>query len=147
MAGEPLGQRYADALFSGDFETLGRLRHDDYVSRWPQSGEIVRGHDAWVEITERYPLTPESDGHVSGETKLNVTNVKTPLPFGPPILAMSGGSKTFTIEGLIRYPDGKLWHSVLICQVAEGKVVSETGYFAEPFDPPDWRADLVELEN
>ncbi len=134
------------ALFSGDHDAVGKMRHPDFVARWPQSGEIVRGHENWVEITKSYPTDPESEFVLTGETQVKVTNVKTPLPFGPPILAMSGGSDTFTIQGMIRYPDGGLWHSVAICTVREGLVVEEVAYFAEPFDPPEWRANLVELE-
>jgi len=133
-------------MFGGDLEALGELRDDAFVARWPQSDEVVRGHDRWVEITHRYPQSGGDAGVVSGGEKLTVTRVKTPMPFGPPILAMSGGSDTFTLQGRIRYPDGSVFHLVSICDVEAGKVIRETSYFCEPFEPPEWRADLVEIE-
>ena len=147
MTAPTIAERYSKAIFSGDYEALGELRHDDFIARWPQSGEIVRGHDRWVEITRRYPQSGGDAGVVSGGDKLRVTQVKTPMPFGPPIFAMSGGADTFTLQGQIRYPDGALFHLAAICDIEGGKVIRETTYFCEPFDPPEWRADLVELES
>jgi hypothetical protein len=146
VSASTLAERYSKAIFSSDFEALGNLRHEDFVSRWPQSGEIVRGHDRWVEITQRYPQSGGDAGAVSGGEKLRVTRIKTPMPFGPPILAMSGGSDTFTIQGQIRYPDASLFHVVAICDIEEGKVIREVAYFCESFESPEWRSDLVEFD-
>jgi len=142
-----LAERYSKAIFRSDFGALSELRHADFAARWPQSGEVVRGHDHWVEITQRYPQSGGDIGAISGGEKLTVTRIKTPMHFGPPIFAMSGGGDTFTFQGQIRYPDGSLFHVVAICDVESGKVIRETAYFCEPFDPPEWRADLVELES
>jgi hypothetical protein len=142
-----IAERYSKAIFGGNYEALGDLRHAEFVARWPQSGEVVRGHDRWVQITKRYPQSGGDAGAVSGGEKLKVTRVKTPMPFGPPILAMSGGSDTFTVQGQIKYPNGSLYHVVAICELEGGKVIRETAYFCEPFEPPEWRADLVELES
>ena len=147
MTVSAISERYGKALFSADWETLGALRHENFVARWPQSGEVVRGHDKWVEITQRYPQSGGDVGEVHGGEKPTVRRVQTPLPLGPPILAMGGPGNSFTLEGKIRYPDGTTYCVVSICKVEGGKVVSETSYFAEPFDPPEWRADLVELED
>ena len=147
MTASTLADRYSNAIFSTDFEALGELRHENFVARWPQSGEIVRGHERWVEITRRYPQSGGDAGAVSGGAKVRVTRVKTPMPFGPPILAMSGGSDTFTIQGQIRYPNGSMFHVVAICDIEAGKVIRETAYFCEPFEPPEWRADLVDLDS
>lgn len=146
MTGSSIAARYSEALFNTDHEALAELRHEDFVARWPQSSEVVHGHDRWVEITQRVPQIEGDAGVVSGGEKLTVSRIKTPMPFGPPILAMSGGGDTFTLQGQIRYPDGSLFHVVAICEIEHGKVVRETAYFCEPFEPPQWRADLVELE-
>lgn len=147
MTSRTLADRYSKAVFSGDFETLDQLRHPEFIARWPQSGELVRGHDNWVEIRNRYPQALEGEIEiVTGGSKMKVTQVRSPMPFGPPILTLSGGGDGFTFEGIIRYPDGKDFHAVSICEVRDGTVIKETTYFAEPFDPPDWRSDLVELE-
>ncbi len=36
-------------------------------------------------------------------------------------------------------------YTVSIMEFKNGKVVHETQYFADPFDPPAWRAQWVEL--
>jgi len=36
-------ERYIQAIAEQDFDTQDQLRHTDYVSEWPQSGERVRG--------------------------------------------------------------------------------------------------------
>lgn len=147
MTVSSIAERYSEALFSTDYERLGELRHEDFVARWPQSSEVVHGHDRWVEITRRFPQSEGDPGVVSGGEKLTVSRIKTPMPFGPPILAMSGGGDTFTLQGQIKYPDGSQFHVVAICDIENGKVIGETAYFCEPFEPPEWRADLVELES
>ena len=43
-----------------------------------------------------------------------------------------------------RYPDGRVWFTVILIELRDGKVLRETQYWAEPFDPPDWRAAWVE---
>jgi hypothetical protein len=40
--------------------------------------------------------------------------------------------------------DGRRFNTVSIMEFQAGKVVHETQYFAEPFEPPAWRAQWVE---
>lgn len=46
-------------------------------------------------------------------------------------------------EYVIAY-DGRPINTVSIMEFRAGKVVRETQYFAEPFEPPAWRAHWVE---
>jgi hypothetical protein len=46
-------------------------------------------------------------------------------------------------ECVITY-DGVPSHSVSIMEFSGGLVAHETQYFADPFDPPQWRAALAE---
>jgi hypothetical protein len=47
------------------------------------------------------------------------------------------------VELVIRY-DGMPVNAIGIFEFGNGKVVRETHYFAEPFPPPEWRAQWVE---
>ena len=147
MSSKDLADRYLQAIWAGDWETLGRLRHPDWTDTWPQSGEVVRGHDNWVRITENYeggrPKWEVSAVHGVGETQV----VTTPLvgPIAMPVTIMGGGD-TFTAEGRLRYPDGEIYHVVIIGRIEEGKVIGQRTYFASPFDPPEWRREWVESE-
>ncbi len=40
--------------------------------------------------------------------------------------------------------NGRRYDTVSIMEFQAGKVVHETQYFADPFEPPAWRARLVE---
>lgn len=42
MTNEQIVKRYADALTHWDYDTLSSLRHPEWTSVWPQSGEVVR---------------------------------------------------------------------------------------------------------
>lgn len=41
--------------------------------------------------------------------------------------------------------DGEPVHTVNIMEFRDGKVARETHYFADPFEPPEWRARWVEM--
>ena len=66
--------------------------------------------------------------------------VSSPLPFGLPTVTLSTATDTYTCKSVNTYPDGSVWHVVLILRIEGGRVVEETSYFGEPFDPPEWRA-------
>lgn len=146
MGSKEIADRYVQAMWAGDWAALGELRHPDWTDTWPQSGEVVRGHENWVRITENYeggrPRLEVSSIHGVADTE-----VVTPPAVGPlamPISVMGGGD-TFTAEGRLRYPNGELFHVVLIGRIQEGKVVEQRTYFGAPFDPPDWRRQWVDL--
>jgi len=50
----------------------------------------------------------------------------------------------FVIEGTIDYGDGIPVSYIGIGEVRDGKVAKMTEYFANPFEAPAWRADVVE---
>jgi hypothetical protein len=48
------------------------------------------------------------------------------------------------IEGVNDYGEGRLFTVVLIIELKDGKMWRDTRYYAEPFEAPEWRAQLVE---
>lgn len=103
-----------------DWEGAGALLHDDYVQEWPQSGERIRGRENSMAVNKNYPGMP------------SMTHRRT----------LAGGDVA-TTEVTLDY-GGKIYNGVSIFQLKDGKILSETDYFAEPFEAPQWRAQWVE---
>ena len=132
-----------------DFETLGELRHPEYVCFYPQSGERFIGHDKWVAAHVDYESRFGSDQHVEaikgGRQRATVRSAPSVLPFSStPIIQVSDTGDLVIIEGSGRWPDGKVYYFVQILEYENGLVRNETEYFAEPFDAPEWRAEFTE---
>jgi hypothetical protein len=87
---------------------------------YPQSGERFRGRAAIAAQRGGHP----ADRHFT-------------------VLRISGGGDLWVSECVISY-DGVPSHSVSIMEFSGDLVTHETQYFASPFDPPPWRAELAE---
>jgi hypothetical protein len=57
---------------------------------------------------------------------------------------ITGAQETWVSEYLLTY-DGTPTYTVSIMQFAGDHVIRETQYFADPFEPPAWRSQWVEL--
>lgn len=135
-----LAERYFHAQATNDFAVLERLRHDDFVHDMPQSGERFPSARAYADAHRQYPgglptLTPLG---FSGPRDQWVVTAAT----GP--LRVSGRGPAWVGEAELVYPNGDRWFEILFMEFRQGKVVSERSYWAEPFDPPAWRAGLTE---
>ena len=62
-----------------------------------------------------------------------------------PIITVSAGSDEFNVIGRATYSNGQSGYVVGFVKVEQGKIIKETLYFAEDFDPPEWRKDFVEI--
>jgi hypothetical protein len=92
----------------------------DAILDYPQSGERFRG---------RTTIAAQRGGH--------------PADRHFTVLRISGNGDVWVSECVISY-DGVPSHSVSIMEFSGGLVAHETQYFADPFDPPRWRAALAE---
>jgi hypothetical protein len=140
---EEVVRRYLETSASKDFGALASLRHPDWQSLWPQSGERVVGHAHWAEMAQSYPGgEPEVilDRLVGSEDRWVVTPGNT-------VSRVAGTGDFWWGEWRMRYPDGKVYQCVALLELHDGLVWRETVYWAEPFDPPDWRRQLVEDPN
>ena len=52
---EDVVREYAAAAAANDLATLTRLRHPEWMTMWPQSGERVVGSDAFAAVVDGYP--------------------------------------------------------------------------------------------
>jgi hypothetical protein len=99
-------------------------RHDDYVMEMPQSGERIRGRENMREFQRSF-----ADNSNPPTILLRRVTVRDGL---------------WILEGVNDYGEGRVFTVVAIFELKDGKIWRDTRYYAEPFDAPQWRADLVE---
>jgi len=115
---------------AGDMEAFGRALHemsaDDMVQEWPQSGERISGRDNIAAVNQNYPASTGT------APKSSLRRIVKP-------------GEAWVIESTIDYGDGVPVSLVSIIELgAEGKIVRQTDYFANPFEAPAWRSQWVE---
>ena len=109
---------------------MAKAQHEmqaaNVVMEGPQSGELIRGRENVAAINRNYPAS-------TGTTpKMKLRRIVKP-------------GEAWIIEGTIDYGDGIPVSSVSIIETgADGKVVHQTDYFANPFEAPAWRKKWVE---
>lgn len=114
-------ERLFDDMDKGRYEAILEAVTDDFVQEWPQSGERVRGKEACLSIFRSYP---------GGTPKMALRRI-------------TGGGDTYVAELDMDY-GGKPVHGVSILEFRGDRIARETDYFADPFEPPAWRAQWVE---
>jgi SnoaL-like domain len=92
-------------------------RHEDFTVEFPQSGERL-DRDGLRKLQEHFP---------DGAPEIRVHR-------------LTGAGDVWFGESTIRYRDGSVAHGVARIEFRDGKIWKETRYYAEPFDPPAWRA-------
>ena len=114
-------ERHWDTAGDRDQEAAHEIYHEDCVVEWPQSGERVRGKADLQALRTAHPA----------QLEFNVRRIL-------------GGGDLWITEYSISY-DGDPVHVVSIMEFRDGLVARETHHFADPFEPPEWRARWVEL--
>jgi hypothetical protein len=115
-----LRQHWA-ASAAGNQDIEHEIYDEHVICDYPQSGESIHG-------------------------KRNLQNLRSHHPDHPTgfnIRRLFGSGKLWITEYAITY-QGRSFFTISIMEFENYKVVHETQYFAEPFDPPEWRAQWVE---
>lgn len=112
--------RYWKAPVDLDLDKAHEIYRDDVIVEFPQSDERISGEHNLYEIRAHYP------------TKLSFK-----------ILRTRGEGNLWITELVITY-DGRPVNVVSIMEFKEGKIAHETHYYADPFEPPEWRSQWVE---
>jgi hypothetical protein len=105
-----------------DPDTEYELRHDDFVADMPQSGERILGRENLRAMQRAFP--PD---------RVPTFQVRR----------ITGAGDVWTIEAVGDY-GGETYLVVVIVEFRDGKIVRETRYYPQPFEPPEWRAQWVE---
>ena len=148
MSGRVIVERYAAALAANDSAMMRECLAPDYVGRYPQSGELIRGVENRLAIGENFPGQEEAKlsgtiREIRGRDDEFVSTASWPAWT---IVHLTGSNDEFTLTGTVNYPNGETWHAVLLITVRGGKVWRETDYFAPTFEPAAWREPFVERE-
>ncbi len=122
VASRQVVERFWAAMGENDFQAAGELLHDEFVLEWPQSGERIRGRSNFVAINEQYPAT--------GRWRFTLHR----------LVADSNGVVTD-----VTVTDGTVSGRVItFSEVRDGRIVRQTEYWPDPFEPATWRARWVE---
>lgn len=140
LSNEECVQQYGAAMAEFDLETLNRLRHPDWMTDWPQSGERVRGTGNFAEIIRHYP---------GGSPRTEVTRIvgaedRWVVTPGNTVLKVVGSGDFWWAEWRITYPNDEIYLAVTLIELRDGLVYRETTYWAAPFEAPEWRAPWVD---
>jgi ketosteroid isomerase-like protein len=113
-------QRHWAASDANDFETEHQIYRDDAVLEYPQSGERIRGRHNIAASREAQP------------------NMKRFT-----VRRVLGGGDLWISELVLTY-DAEPFYVVSVMEFEDGKVIRETQYFGEAFEPGPSRAQWVE---
>ncbi len=110
------------AMQANDFRAAGEWLHDEYVLEWPQSGERIRGRANFVAINEHYPA--------AGQWNFTIHHI---IAEGDEVV-----SEVTVTDGAIT------GRAITFSTLRDGKIVHQTEYWPDPFEPAAWRAQWVE---
>ena len=122
---ERVRELFANNDISAMTETMDELASEDVVEEWPQSGERIRGIANIKKLNEGYSAATGTKPTFKSKRLI-------------------GGEDVYVVEGTIDYGDGTPVSYVGIGELRDGKLVKITEYFANPFEAPAWRANVVE---
>ena len=113
-------ERYFRAFERWDLETVASVVADDAVEGRPQSGERFVG-------------------------RTNIMGMLHALPSEPTISwrSIRGGGRVWIAEGTVEYGEGPVG-LIGVAEFEDGKMVVADYYFADPFEPADWRVPFAE---
>ena len=110
------------AMQTNDFRRAGELLHDDYLLDWPQSGERIRGRANFIAINETYPAHGRWDftiHRILAEDDQVVSDV---------------GVTDGVITGRV----------ITFSTIRDGRIIRQTEFWPDAFEPAAWRAEWVE---
>jgi len=113
-------ERLIDGLNAKNVGVMDEVFTADAVMEWPQSRERIRGAAVRRAVYARMETLPTI-------TPRRITSA--------PDLVIA--------EARLDY-DGVGYDCIFVFEMRDGRICKETAYWATPFEPPAWRAALVE---
>jgi hypothetical protein len=126
--------RFIRAMDAQDRATLEEMIHPDLVTDMPQSGERSRGFEAFWTQMEQYP-----GGGIENtiETTSRLLTEEDRWAMSPAYTVVPLASRDdFTVLVRAQYPDGSLWHIVVLVEMRDERIWKTTNYFAPELPAP-----------
>lgn len=115
-------ERFWATMGTNDFRAVGDLLDDDYVLEWPQTGERIRGREAFAGMNEAFPA--------AGRWGFTVHRVVADGSVAVSDVSVTDGRRTD--------------RAVTFSEVRDGKILRQTEFWPDPYEPPAWRARWAE---
>jgi ketosteroid isomerase-like protein len=115
-------ERFWQLMGSNDFHSVGEVLSDAFVLEWPQSGERIRGRDAFAAMNAEYPA--------HGPWRFAVNRI-----VGGDDAAVSD---VFVTDGV------QAARAITFFVVNDGKIDEIVEFWPEPFEAPANRRHVVE---
>lgn len=110
------------AMQTNDFKRAGELLRDEYVLEWQQSGERIRGRANFVAVNENYPA--------HGRWEFTIHRLITE---GDEVVSDVGVTDRVVKARVITFST-----------IRDGRILHQTEFWPDPFEPAAWRAQWVE---
>lgn len=116
----------------GRRDSARKLLAEDFEADWPQSMERIVGPDNFIELNRKYP----------GSHKIEILNAHSRYDRWEHVYHVT---TEVYIES--KMPDGKemkLFAISFFEVSSDDLIVSATEYWADTYEPPEWRKELVQ---
>jgi len=128
-------RRWIEAMNVQDLVVLEEMLDRDFVVDYPQSGERIRGWEAFRAQIEKYPSGLQNDSVdvnraeiIEGDERWAISPGYTVVPLAQP--------DRYTTVVRIGYPDGSWWQTVSVIQLRGDKIYRIESYFAPELPAP-----------
>ncbi|MEO0361865.1 MAG: nuclear transport factor 2 family protein [Pseudomonadota bacterium] len=112
------------AMETNDFAHAATFLSEDFVLRWPQSKETIRGRADFAALNAAYPA--------NGLWRFDLRRI------------VADGAEVATEVGVT---DGDMAATALTFhEVRGGLIAAQVEYWPDPYDAPPWRAEWVSVE-
>lgn len=115
-------EQFWAAIHNNDFRAAAEYLHDDYILEWPQSGERIRGRANFIAVNENYPA--------QGLWRVTLHRL---IAEGNLIV-----SEVTVTDGAVKAK------AITFSTIQNGKILRQTEYWPDPFEPAAWRVQWVE---
>jgi len=118
-----------------DVQTLVAMLDPEFTIDYPQSGERIRGFEAFRRQIEEYPAGLQSDSVDTKATQIVEGGERWAITPGYTVVPLAQPDRYTTVVRL-GYPDGSWWQMVSVIQLRDGKMHRIECYFAPEMPAP-----------
>lgn len=115
--------RFWKMMGTNDFEAASQWLSEDFELTWPQSREMIRGRANFAAVNTNYPA--------NGRWHFTINDL---VAEGTNVV-----SDVTVTDGVI------IARAITFSTVQDGKITRQVEFWPDPYDPPAWRAQWVEL--